>query len=77
MVPEETWEKVSQKHKIPIGESDKNHRGGFWHWVWKNCVPITLTEGAKKAGALLSADYAAISLQKENNVCSKVHRKVL
>lgn len=61
-VPEEIWEKISQKHNIPISDEDKNHPGGFWHWVWKNNVPITLTEGAKKAGALLSAGYAAISL---------------
>ena len=62
MVPEEIWIMVSSRHNIPISEEDRNNPRGFWHWVWKNCVPITITEGAKKAGALLSAGYAAISL---------------
>lgn len=34
----------------------------FWQWVYEAVIPITLTEGAKKAGALLSAGYAAIAL---------------
>jgi|694.fasta_scaffold24552_3 hypothetical protein len=36
---------------------------GFWQWVIDNAnVPIVLTEGAKKAGALLSAGYCAIAI---------------
>jgi hypothetical protein len=35
---------------------------GFWHCVWAYNLPIVITEGAKKAGALLSAGYAAIAL---------------
>ena len=61
-VPDATWEKVSERCGIPISEEDKQNPHGFWYWVWKNNVPITLSEGAKKAGALLSAGYAAISL---------------
>jgi hypothetical protein len=35
----------------------------FWQWVESNpSVPIVLTEGVKKAGALLSIRYAAIAL---------------
>ena len=36
--------------------------GDFWQWVYEALIPITLTEGAKKAGALLSAGYAALAL---------------
>ena len=35
---------------------------GFWAWEKENNIPITLIEGAKKAGALLSAGWAAIAL---------------
>ncbi|MFM6195463.1 MAG: plasmid replication protein, CyRepA1 family, partial [Planktothrix sp.] len=35
---------------------------GFWDWVLENNIPITICEGAKKAGALLTAGYVAISL---------------
>ncbi|MCD8485428.1 MAG: DUF3854 domain-containing protein, partial [Desertifilum sp.] len=35
---------------------------GFWNWAMKSSCPIVITEGAKKAGALLSAGYAAIAL---------------
>ncbi len=61
-VPEEIWVMVSDRQNIPISEEDRQNPGGFWHWVWKNNVSIILTEGAKKAGALLSAGYVAISL---------------
>ena len=61
-VPEEIWVLVSSRYKIQISDEDKNNPKGFWHWVWKNCVPIIITEGAKKAGALLSAGYAALAL---------------
>ncbi|MCD8488280.1 MAG: DUF3854 domain-containing protein, partial [Desertifilum sp.] len=35
---------------------------GFWNWAIASGCPVTITEGAKKAGALLSAGYAAIAL---------------
>nr|CUM62396.1 conserved protein of unknown function [Planktothrix agardhii] len=35
---------------------------GFWDWVLENNIPITICEGAKKAGALLTAGYVAIGL---------------
>lgn len=35
----------------------------FWEWILKNPqIPIVITEGAKKAGALLTAGYVAIAL---------------
>ncbi|WP_442946466.1 DUF3854 domain-containing protein, partial [Nostoc sp. 'Peltigera membranacea cyanobiont' 213] len=41
---------------------DLQHPGGFWHWVWQHNVPVTIVEGVKKAGALLTAGYAAIAI---------------
>ncbi|WP_253852138.1 DUF3854 domain-containing protein, partial [Microcystis aeruginosa] len=36
---------------------------GFWQWVLENpSITLSYTEGAKKAGSLLSAGYAAIAL---------------
>jgi len=35
---------------------------GFWDWVESVNLPIILCEGAKKAGALLTAGYVAIAL---------------
>ncbi|WP_100903809.1 DUF3854 domain-containing protein [Nostoc flagelliforme] len=54
--------KVSNRSGIPITEEDLQHPGGFWHWVWQYNVPVTIVEGVKKAGALLTAGYAAIAI---------------
>ncbi len=35
---------------------------GFWKWVVDSDAPLTITEGAKKAGCLLTAGYIAIAL---------------
>ena len=59
-VPDHIWQKVSDRYGIPIADEDRQR--GFWHWVWKNNVPIVITEGAKKAGALLTAGFAAMAL---------------
>ncbi|MEA5505034.1 plasmid replication protein, CyRepA1 family, partial [Halotia wernerae UHCC 0503] len=66
-VPNKSWVKVSNRHGIPITEEDLQHPGGFWHWVWKHNVPVTIVEGAKKAACLLSAGYAAIALPGVNS----------
>jgi hypothetical protein len=65
-VPDHIWEKVSERYEIPITDEDMQ-RGGFWYWIWRCNLPIVVTEGAKKAGCLLSAGYAAISLPGVNN----------
>jgi hypothetical protein len=59
-VPDYIWEKIAERYNIAITDKDKQH--SFWHWVWRHNIPIVLCEGAKKAGALLSAGYAAIAL---------------
>ncbi|MBD1842629.1 DUF3854 domain-containing protein [Cyanobacteria bacterium FACHB-63] len=59
-VPQPIWDKVAQRHSISIADEDRST--GFWYWVWKQKVPVILTEGEKKAGCLLTHGYAAISL---------------
>ncbi|MHC0068017.1 plasmid replication protein, CyRepA1 family [Nostoc sp. UIC 10890] len=54
--------KVSNRSGIPITEEDLQHPGGFWHWVVKHNVPVTIVEGVKKAACLLTAGYAAIAI---------------
>ncbi len=61
-VSKKTWVKVSNRCGIPITEEDLQHPGGFWHWVWLHNVPVVIVEGAKKAGCLLTAGYAAIAI---------------
>ena len=61
LVPNRIWVKVSNRSGIPITEEDLQHPGGFWHWVWRHNVPVTIVEGVKKAGALLTAGYAAMA----------------
>ncbi|MBD2492351.1 plasmid replication protein, CyRepA1 family [Aulosira sp. FACHB-615] len=65
-VTKKIWVKVSNRCGIPITEEDLQHPGGFWHWVWKNNVPVVIVEGAKKAACLLSAGYAAIAISGVN-----------
>ncbi|WP_141699935.1 plasmid replication protein, CyRepA1 family [Nostoc sp. KVJ20] len=62
LVPNRIWVKVSNRSGIPITEEDLQHPGGFWHWVWQHNVPVTIVEGVKKAGALLTAGYAALAI---------------
>ena len=60
------WQKVAQSNNKPLPENITvtfdGEALGFWQWVLENNIPITITEGAKKAGALLSAGYAAVAL---------------
>jgi len=66
-VPLHTWEMVSKRYDIPLPGNliaDANGEAtGFWAWVIANPqVSIILTEGVKKAAALLSQGFAAIGL---------------
>lgn len=56
-VPMRIWMQVSKRFEIAI-----NGATNFWEWVWRNNLPIVLTEGEKKAGCLLSLGYPAIAL---------------
>jgi len=52
--------KVEGKALEKFPECPKNRK--FWEWVLENPIPIVITEGAKKAGAILSQGRAAIAL---------------
>ncbi len=59
-IPNEIADRIYEKAKVSPPESDR--ASGFWYCVWKHNVPITITEGAKKAGSLLSQGHATIGL---------------
>jgi len=69
-VPLHLWQKISERAGVPLttaldGESTEQE---FWQWVMEHPeVPLCITEGAKKAGALLTAGFAAIALPGVHN----------
>ncbi len=64
------WHKVAKLNKIKLFLSpltirlrDRNNPLSFWEWiVYHPEVPLIITEGAKKAAALISLGYVAIAL---------------
>ncbi|WP_144052160.1 plasmid replication protein, CyRepA1 family [Gloeocapsa sp. PCC 73106] len=70
-VPLDLWFAIAKRYDIDILPEDINTNQpdlGFWQWVINHpSLPICITEGAKKAGALLSANYIAIALPGINN----------
>ncbi|MEL6442358.1 MAG: plasmid replication protein, CyRepA1 family [Cyanobacteria bacterium J06621_8] len=69
-VSQQLWQAIARLNKIKLFLSpltlrlrDRNNLISFWEWVVNNPeVPLIITEGAKKAAALISAGYAAIAL---------------
>ncbi len=65
-IPMSGWQDISKRYGVPIKPNDINLSrvdSGFWRWVIKHPqVPITLTDGVKKAGSLLSHGYVGIAL---------------
>ncbi|MCG6133994.1 MAG: relaxase domain-containing protein [Nostoc sp. LLA-1] len=59
-VPDEIAERIYDKAGVKPTESDK--KSGFWYCVCQHNLPVTITEGAKKAASLLSQGHAAIGL---------------
>jgi putative DNA primase/helicase len=65
-VPDQIWEAIATKWAVPILPED--YEKGFWQWVLNNPqIPVAITEGAKKAGALLSHGYVTISVSGVSN----------
>ncbi len=63
------WQAIAQRSGHQI-EAKTESLGDFWQWVLENPeIPLFITEGAKKAGTLLTAGYAAIALPGINNGC--------
>ena len=65
------WEQIAARAGVKISPEDIEHDSadlGFWQWLSDHPeIPLCITEGAKKAGSLLSAGYAAIALPGINN----------
>ena len=65
-VPLHLWKQIADRYGIDILPTDIDKEQpdfGFWQWsIAHPAIPLCVTEGAKKAGALLSAGYAAIAL---------------
>ncbi|AUT04683.1 mobilization protein (plasmid) [Nostoc sp. CENA543] len=59
-VPDDIAGRIYEKYGVQPSESVR--QSGFWYCVWKHNLPVTITEGAKKAASLLSQGYAAIGL---------------
>ncbi|WP_317986633.1 MobF family relaxase [Nostoc sp. MS1] len=59
-VPDDIAFRIYEKYGVQPTESDRSC--GFWYCVWKYNLPVTITEGAKKAASLLSQGHAAIGL---------------
>ena len=61
------WHGISQRYGVPMPEeitiTPEGEAVGFWAWVVSNPqLPLIITEGAKKAGCLLSNHFIAIAL---------------
>ena len=66
-VPDRLWQEIADRWRIPLpcslSASPSDLGLEFWQWVLAHPeLPIVVTEGAKKAGALLTAGYVAIAL---------------
>ncbi|QIR41816.1 relaxase domain-containing protein (plasmid) [Tolypothrix sp. PCC 7910] len=59
-VPDDIAERIYEKFGVQPSECDRT--SGFWYCVWKHNLPVTITEGAKKAASLLSQGHPAIGL---------------
>ncbi|MEM8715235.1 MAG: plasmid replication protein, CyRepA1 family [Cyanobacteria bacterium P01_G01_bin.4] len=54
------WEKIAKRYGV---EMPTDSTVSFWQWVLNNPkIAIAITEGAKKAGALLTCGFVAIAL---------------
>ena len=65
-VPFSLWQEIAHRTGVEINTEDIDRSsadGGFWQWLNNHPeVPLCITEGAKKAGALLSAGYGTVAL---------------
>jgi hypothetical protein len=70
-VPLNLWHQIADRAGIKIDSTAINEQSadlGFWQWLIDHPeVPLCITEGAKKAGALLSAGYGTVALPGINN----------
>jgi hypothetical protein len=58
--PNHIWRQIAKRYGV---EMPTDPTMSFWQWVLENpTIPVVITEGAKKAGALLTVGYVAIAL---------------
>lgn len=69
----EAWEKIAERNGLEFPPNAETSQ--FWAWAIANNIPVIITEGGKKAGSLLTANYAAIGLTGIWNGCPKVEKK--
>jgi hypothetical protein len=63
-VPSHLWQSIADRYGVDTISQETD----FWQWLSEHpSIPLCITEGAKKAGALLTAGYAAIALPGINN----------
>jgi hypothetical protein len=66
-VPLHLWSAIAERYDILLPENivvtEQGRALGFWLWVINNPkIPLIITEGAKKAGAIITANYVALAL---------------
>ncbi len=69
-LPPNLWNKIAKRYRIKryisplvLRLRDRKYSISFWEWLINHPeIPLIITEGAKKAAALLSLGYAAIAL---------------
>jgi hypothetical protein len=65
-VPLNIWRQIAHRAGLKLDAAAINEQSadlGFWQWLIDHPeVPLCITEGAKKAGALLSTGYGAVAL---------------
>ena len=66
-VPLHLWKAIATHYDVPLPENivvtPEGRALGFWAWIIANPkIPVIITEGAKKAGVILTARYVAIAL---------------
>ncbi|MEO0835534.1 MAG: DUF3854 domain-containing protein [Cyanobacteria bacterium J06642_3] len=71
-VPLHIWQKIGSRYQVALRESiiivKQGRAIGFWAWILAHPeILIIITEGAKKAGGLLSAGYCGVALPGINN----------
>ena len=71
-IPLHLWQALASRYDVPLPENivvtPEGRAIGFWAWVIANpSIPLIITEGAKKAGCLITASYVAIALPGINN----------
>ncbi len=66
-VPLHIWKAIALRYNIPLPVdiviTEDRRANGFWAWVIEHpSIPLIITEGAKKAGAIITANYVAVAL---------------